>query len=254
MDHIQFNQVVKKRGDFELNIPSITIQQGDMLGVIGNNGAGKTTMMQMVLGLLTLDSGELRRFHDGEEFHDVGKWKQDVGFVYDDLLMYDDMKLSRLGKFLSEQYHSWDDDHYRSMLEAYKVDETKKIKSLSRGMKMKAGFAMAMAHRPRLLMLDEPTAGLDQKSRRQMLRLLKEANEHGVTVIFSSHILGDMEELAGSVWLMDEGEVKAHGEVDDLKSRLGKDEEGNVIAKEDGSEDLVSLEDLHDFYLGGEDV
>lgn len=87
-----------------------------------------------------------------------------------------------------------------------------------------------------------------------MLRLLKEANEHGVTVIFSSHILGDMEELAGSVWLMDEGEVKAHGEVDDLKSRLGKDEEGNVIAKEDGSEDLVSLEDLHDFYLGGEDV
>ncbi|WP_042417956.1 ABC transporter ATP-binding protein [Geomicrobium sp. JCM 19038] len=250
--HLEFVSVRKSRGDFTLTLPDVSIKQGEILGVIGNNGAGKSTMMQLVLGLITTSEGEIRRYHDGVHIDEVGVWKKEIGFVFDDLLMYDDMKLKRLGKFLNEQYNHWDQHRYLDMLALYNVDPNKKIKKLSRGMKMKAGFAMALAHRPKLILLDEPTAGLDTKSRRQMVRLLKEAQSEGTTIIFSSHILSDMEELAETVWLMDEGVVLAHGRVEELKEGFSKDENGRIIPTEKGNDEVISLEDLHDYYLGGE--
>lgn len=115
---------------------------------------------------------------------------------------------------------------------------------------MKAGISAALAHHPELLIMDEPNSGLDTKSRKQVISLLKKVNnESNTTIIFSSHILSDMEELATSVWLMENGQVLIHGTVEELKNNHSVSENGSVHATSDTGVRKATLEDLHDYYL-----
>ncbi|WP_100013108.1 ABC transporter ATP-binding protein [Lentibacillus sediminis] len=253
--NLQFEEVTKQRDQFMLRIPGIAIEQGEILGVIGNNGAGKSTMIQLVLGLIQPTSGDIYRYIEGELAPSLQDWKREVGFVFDDLSVYEDLHLTRLSSFLGEIYPDWDDTFFFSLLEKFEVDAKKKIKKFSRGMRMKAGIAAALAHHPKLLLLDEPTSGLDTKSRKQMIALLKKEHENnGTTIIFSSHILSDMEQLASSVWLMDKGEILISGAVEELQANHAVAEDG-TIHKETASQEGVrtaTLEELHDYYLGGD--
>ncbi|MBY7143975.1 ABC transporter ATP-binding protein [Virgibacillus sp. NKC19-3] len=253
--NLQFEEVTKQRDAFMLSIPEMTIEKGEILGVIGNNGAGKSTMIQLVLGLIQPTSGTINRYIDGDLAPSLKDWKHDVGFVFDDLSVYEDMHLTKLASFLGEVYPDWDDAYYFSLLEKFDVDTKKKIKKFSRGMRMKAGIAVALAHHPNLLLLDEPTSGLDTKSRKQMItRLQKEHETNGTTIIFSSHILSDMEQLATSVWLMDKGEILLHGDVDDLQANHAVAEDGTIHKEAAAKEGMrqATLEELHDYYLSGD--
>ncbi|WP_373893170.1 ABC transporter ATP-binding protein [Virgibacillus natechei] len=253
--NLQFVEVTKQRDDFILKIPEMTVEKGEILGVIGNNGAGKSTMIQLVLGLIQPTKGEINRYMDGDVAPSLKDWKRDVGFVFDDLSVYDDLHLTRLSTFLSEVYPDWDDSYFFSLLGKFDVDAKKKIKKFSRGMRMKAGIAAALAHHPKLLILDEPTSGLDTKSRKQMIALLqKEHENNGTTIIFSSHILSDMEQLATSVWLMDKGEILLYGDVEDLQASHAVDENATIHKETASKEGMrqATLEDLHDYYLGGD--
>src|SRR5699024_7142893 len=174
-------------------------------------------------------------------------------FVFDDLSVYDDLNMSVLSKFLEDVYTKWDESYFFSLLNQFDVDPKKKVKKFSRGMRMKAGIASALAHRPKLLLLDEPTSGLDTKSRKQILKLLKQTNEQErTTIIFSSHILSDMEQIATSVWFMDQGEVLLHGSVEELKARHSIDAQGAIHKERQDGMKQATLDDLHDHYLGGD--
>lgn len=253
--NLKFEEVTKQRDEFMLKIPGMTVEKGEILGVIGNNGAGKSTMIQLVLGLIQPTSGEINRYIEGELAPSLQDWKRDVGFVFDDLSVYEDLHLTRLSAFLSEVYPDWDDAYFFSLLDKFEVSTKKKIKKFSRGMRMKAGITAALAHHPKLLLLDEPTSGLDTKSRKQMIALLqKEHENNGTTIIFSSHILSDMEQLATSVWLMDKGEILLHGAVEELQANHAVAEDGTIhkeIASNEGMRH-ATLEELHDYYLGGD--
>jgi|SRR5699024_4509833 len=251
--HLRFDNVEKQRDRFTLRIPDIEINQGDVLGVIGNNGAGKSTMIQLVLGLILQTKGTIFRYAGEKVENTLHEWKKDVGFVFDDLSVYDDLNMKLLSKFLGEVYPTWEESYFFSLLEQFHIDPKKKVKNFSRGMRMKAGIASALAHRPKLLILDEPTSGLDTKSRKQMIRLLKETNEkEGTTVIFSSHILADMEQLATSVWFMDEGEILLHGSIDELRANHAVDGNGRIQVNSQEGVKQATLDDLHDYYLGGD--
>nr|WP_257791152.1 ABC transporter ATP-binding protein [Salicibibacter kimchii] len=231
------------------------MEQGEILGVIGNNGAGKSTMIQLVLGLIRPTSGNIYRYTDKGAATSMQEWKQTVGFVFDDLSVYDDMHAIKLSSFLGEVYSDWDDTYFFALLDQFDVDKKKKVKTFSRGMRMKTGIAAALAHHPEVLLLDEPTSGLDTKSRKQMITLLNEENKkNGTTIIFSSHILADMEQLATSIWLMDKGEVLAHGSVVKLRANHGVADDGTIHKRKAEEEGLkqATLEDLHDYYLGGD--
>ncbi|WP_059105024.1 ABC transporter ATP-binding protein [Shouchella shacheensis] len=252
---LQFEELTKQRDEFMLKVPGITVEKGEVLGVIGNNGAGKSTMIQLVLGLVQPTSGAIHRYSEGEVAPSLEEWKREVGFVFDDLSVYEDLHLTKLSSFLKEVYPGWDESYYFSLLKQFDVDVKKKVKKFSRGMRMKAGIAAALAHHPKLLLLDEPTSGLDTKSRKQMIALLQRENEqNGTTIIFSSHILSDMEKLATSVWLMDKGEILLHGDVEELQANHAV-AEGGTIHKEAASKEgrrRATLEELHDYYLGGD--
>lgn len=253
--NLQFEEVTKQRDQFILKIPGMTVEKGEILGVIGNNGAGKSTMIQLVLGLIQPTSGEIYRYMEGEPAPSLKDWKCDVGFVFDDLSVYEDLHLTRLSSFLGEVYPDWDNAYFFTLLEKFEVEAKKKIKKLSRGMRMKAGIAEALAHHPKLLLLDEPTSGLDTKSRKQMIALLKKEHENnGTTIIFSSHILSDMEQLATSVWLMDKGEILISGPVEELQANHAVYEDGTIHkeAASNGGMRPATLEELHDYYLGGD--
>ncbi|QQK77406.1 ABC transporter ATP-binding protein [Salicibibacter cibarius] len=253
---LEFNEVTKKRDQFTLSLPGHAIEKGEILGVIGNNGAGKSTMIQLVLGLIRPTSGNIHRYTDKGAATSMQEWKQTVGFVFDDLSVYDDMHATKLASFLSEVYTGWDDTYFFSLLDQFEVDKKKKVKTFSRGMRMKTGIATALAHHPEMLLLDEPTSGLDTKSRKQMIALLNEENKkRGTTIIFSSHILADMEQLASSIWLMDKGEILAHGLVEKLRENHAVAADGTIHKgkpEEEGSKQ-AALEDLHDYYLGGDE-
>lgn len=247
--HLHFNEVTKQRDKFTLNIPGLTVEKGNILGIIGNNGAGKSTMIQLVLGLIQPTGGEIYRYMDGRVAPSLTAWKRDVGFVFDDLSVYEDLDLTKVSLLLSGIYLDWDNSYFFSLLNKFEVDAEKKVKKFSRGMRMKAGIAAALAHHPKILILDEPTSGLDTKSRKQMISFLQKEHENkGTTIILSSHILSDIEQIATSVWFMDKGEILVHGSVGDLKSN-------HAIAKETASprgKRHVTLEELHDYYLGGD--
>ncbi|WP_066185692.1 MULTISPECIES: ABC transporter ATP-binding protein [Gracilibacillus] len=252
---LQLEQVTKQRDQFMLKIPGITVEKGEILGIIGNNGAGKSTMIQLVLGLIRPTSGAIYRYIEGNLASSLQEWKRDVGFVFDDLSVYDDLHLSKLSALLSEVYTGWDEAYFFSMLHTFEVDAKKKVKKLSRGMRMKAGIAVALAHHPKLLLLDEPTSGLDTKSRKQMIALLKKEHKNsGTTIIFSSHILSDMEQLATTVWLMDKGEILLHGAVEELQANHVVADDGTIHKDAVSKEGMkrATLEDLHDYYLGGD--
>lgn len=253
--NLQFEEVIKQRDQFMLKIPRIMIEKGEILGVIGNNGAGKSTMIQLILGLIKPTSGSIYRYMDGELAPSLQDWKRDVGFVFDDLSVYEDLHLTSLSLFLSEVYPGWDNAYFFSLLDKFDLDAKKKVKKFSRGMRMKAGIAVALAHHPKLLLLDEPTSGLDTKSRKQMIALLKKEHENsGTTIIFSSHILSDMEQLATSVWLMDKGEILLHGDVEELQMNHAVSENGVIQKEPEFKEGMrrATLEELHDYYLGGD--
>jgi len=250
--HLWFDEVEKQREQFTLKIPNIRIQKGEILGVIGNNGAGKSTMIQLVLGLIQPTSGAIYRYTDKQIENSLKEWKQEIGFVFDDLSVYDDLHLTLLSKFLGDVYTDWEEDYFFALLDKFELDKKKKVKKFSRGMRMKAGIAIALAHHPKML-LDEPTSGLDTKSRKQMITLLKEENERAeTTIVFSSHILSDMEQLATSVWLMDKGKVLVHGSVDELQENHSVDADGSVHKGATEGMKRATLENLHDYYLGGD--
>lgn len=207
-DVVVLDQVSKFYKDFKLDRISFSVKKGFIHGLIGRNGAGKTSTIKLLMNLIKPDEGSIRIF--GLDNREHGKEiRQRIGFVYADNHYYEDLTVEKMKRVIASFYHNWDEQAYRRYLGMFDLPADKKIKHLSKGMKMKYSIALALSHNADLIVMDEPTSGLDPVVRREILELMSEIiQDENKTVLFSTHITSDLEQVADYITFIHDGHIQ----------------------------------------------
>lgn len=214
---LELRDVCKAYPSFALDHVSFGLTPGRIMGFIGRNGAGKTTTLKAIYGLVKPDGGEI--LYQGVPVADSPSFKEDVGLLFGGIDFYPSQKVATLTSVTKRFYPHWDEDMYRKWLKFFDIDETKKIRELSNGMKVKYGLSVALSHGAKLLLLDEPTSGLDPVSRDELLDCLRRlADKKDVAILFSTHVISDLEKIADDITYIQRGKILFSGECGDFKS------------------------------------
>lgn len=216
---ILVQNLYKKFNDFSLDHISFKIPTGRIVGFIGENGSGKSTTINLILNQLKKDGGKIKIFGVDNTTQSI---KDNIGVVFDECNFHEVFTVQNIGKMLSGVYSSWDDSLYLNYLRKFNLPLNKPIGSFSKGMKMKLSIICAMSHKPKLLILDEATTGLDPIVREEILDLFLEFiqnEEH--SIFFSSHITSDIQKIADYVILIHQGKIIFEEQKDDLIYKYG---------------------------------
>lgn len=190
---------------------------GQVHGLVGANGAGKTTLIKHVLGLLRARNGSVRVFGLDPVRDPVGVLSR-IGYLSEERELPEWMRVDELMSYTQAYHPTWDASYARELLETFGLEPSKKIKELSKGMRAQAGLVAAVAHRPELLILDEPSSGLDAVVRRDILdAIVRTVADDGRTVIFSSHLLEEVERMSDHVTMLHHGRVTLSGPLEDAR-------------------------------------
>jgi ABC-2 type transport system ATP-binding protein len=215
---LELKNVQKRYKGFVLDGISLSLPKGYILGLIGPNGAGKTTTIKILMNMVKRNGGEVQVFGLDPQ-KSAKQIKNKVGYLGEEHHFYGNKTVAWTGKFVSTFYDSWDTNTFHSLLTNFEISRTKKTRELSKGMKVRFSLALALSHQPELLILDEPTAGLDPVIRREVLDLLqKKSKNEGKSVIISSHITDDIMRTADLVAFLIEGKIVLVSEMDELLS------------------------------------
>lgn len=210
---LEVSELCKAYPSFQLRDVSFSLKEGRITGLVGRNGAGKTTVLKSILGFLHPDRGEIT-FFGGTPFEgNEQAVKQDIGYLSGGVSFYPNKKLRVISGVTRRFYRNWDEAAYRDCLTRFGLDENKTPAQLSEGMKVKYALTLALSHRARLLILDEPTSGLDPVSREELLDLFLELQDRGVTILFSTHIISDLEKCADDLIYLQKGRIRAQGDL-----------------------------------------
>jgi ABC-2 type transport system ATP-binding protein len=197
---------------------SLAVPRGVVFGLIGENGAGKTTLIKHVLGLFRPQVGSVRIFGLDPVADPVGVLSR-LGTLSEDRDLPGWMRVHELIRYSKAFYPRWDDAYAESLREAFELDPKTRVKNLSRGQQARAGLLVALAFRPELLVLDEPSSGLDPVVRRDILgAIVRTIADEGRTVLFSSHLLDEVERVGDLVAMIDRGRIVFDGAIDDVKA------------------------------------
>lgn len=221
MNTIEVRNLTKNRGDFTLDRLTFTLPGGCILGLIGENGAGKSTTIKLLLGLLRKDEGTIAILgrENGEKDTLL---KEEIGVVMDEVGMPGCLTPAQTGKMMSKIYRSWEPERYKELIQKFALPWDKPFQEFSKGMKMKQGLAVALSHKSKLLILDEATSGLDPVARDELLDILREFvtdEEHGILI--SSHIVSDLEKLCDYIAFLHKGRLLLWEEKDRLLEEYG---------------------------------
>jgi ABC-2 type transport system ATP-binding protein len=196
---------------------SLCVPRGGVFGLIGGNGAGKTTVIKHILGLLKAQTGSVRVFGLDPVQNPVGTLGR-IGYLSEDRDLPDWMTVSELMRYTQAFFPAWDEAYAAELREAFDLDPNARIKTLSRGQRARAGLLAALAHRPELLVLDEPSSGLDPVVRRDILgAIIRTIADEGRTVLFSSHLLDEVERVADRVAIIHDGRILLTAPMDEIK-------------------------------------
>ncbi len=207
-------------GAFSLDGISFCLQPGQVTGLLGHNGAGKTTTLRLIMGMVRKDAGSIR-IGDLDCQKDEKAFKRRIGFVPEECYFYNRMTVCELIDFVKGFHRGWNEEACSHLLDILDLETGKKIGQLSKGMRMKVNLLLALAYEPDVLLLDEATAGLDPRSRIEVLNLLSiTAHEHGRAVLFSTHILHEVEQIADRIIILDHGRVLSDENLDRLRSKV----------------------------------
>lgn len=217
---IQVENLTKQYTDFKLDHVSFSIPKGTIMGLIGENGAGKSTTIKAMLDLINKDDGEVTFW--GKKLSSSKQLKEDIGVVFDGINFYETLTPAKVGKISSAAYKQWDERLYRDYLKRFRLPADKEIKALSKGMRMKLCIAVALSHKPKLLILDEATSGLDPVMRDDMLDVFLEfVQDENHSILMSSHITTDLEKVADYITFIHEGKVLFCKTKDELRYHYG---------------------------------
>ncbi|MCG6924014.1 MAG: ABC transporter ATP-binding protein [Acidobacteria bacterium] len=206
---------------FALKDVSFAIPRGYVMGLIGPNGAGKTTIVKLIMNLVSRGAGEVEIFGLDSLEHEA-EVKSRIGFVYDEACFPLDATPRDLGRAIGPFYPGWSNERYRGLLGEFDLPESGKLKKLSHGMQMKLALALALSHDADLILMDEPTAGLDLGFRRELLDHLSAIlQDEGKSVLFSTHVTSDLERIADFVTFINDGELVFTLPKDELRDEWG---------------------------------
>jgi ABC-2 type transport system ATP-binding protein len=215
-----------------LDAVSLSLSRGAVHGLVGENGAGKTTLIRHLLGLLRAESGSVRVFGLDPVADPVGVLSR-VGYLSEENDLPAWMRVDELLRYSRAFYRAWDDGYAEELRERFALDSAARVGELSKGQKARAGLLVALAHRPELLVLDEPSSGLDPIVRRDILgAVVRTLADEGRTVLFSSHLLEEVEQVADHVTILHHGSVA-------LSAPLGEIREAHRVG-----ERLPSLDEI----------
>ena len=218
---IKMTDLQKKYKDFELNI-TLEVPAGTVTGLIGKNGAGKSTTIKAILGLIKADGGEIRvlgkdpRKMTNAEKEALGVALSDSGFSMQ-------LNIEDVIQILKKLYHEFDENFFREQCKAQELPFDKLIKDFSTGMKAKLRVLVAISHNAKLLILDEPTAGLDVLARNEILDMLRDylARDSERSILISSHISSDLEGLCDNIYMIHHGKILLHEDTDTILGQYG---------------------------------
>lgn len=238
---IEIRNLSKEYRDFSLKNLSLNVPRGTVLGLIGENGAGKSTLIQSMLGLIKAEYEKIELL--GKQLRNQEKEiKEDIAVIFDVSHYNPEYTPAFIGKMLKKVYRNWDMEKYDAYLSRFGLPSDKKLKKFSKGMKMKLEFAIAFSHKPRLLILDEATSGLDPVFRDEILELIREfTEEENHTVVISSHITSDLDKVADYIAFLHEGKLQFVKSYDELQNDYGVLHCGKDFFESLREEDIVSF-------------
>ena len=213
--------VQKTFKDFSLKDVSFELPKGYVMGLVGPNGAGKTTLIKLIMNLMAPEAGEIKILgHDSRSQEAEAKAR--IGFVYDVMPFYSDVSLWNTKRAIAPFYENWNEGLFLELAGTFELPLKKKVKSLSQGMRTKFALALALSHGAELLILDEPTTGLDPVFRRELLHGLSGLlQDEGKSVLFSTHITSDLERIADYVTFIRDGSVLLTDSREELREVWG---------------------------------
>jgi len=201
----------KSRGIVDV---SFKVEEGEIFGFIGPNGAGKSTTIRLLLSLIYPTSGSAKVFGKDAIAHGP-ELRKDIGYLPSEVYYYEGMKVKDLLKYSASFYDRDCTQRIRELADTMELELNRRISDLSYGNKKKVGIVQGLLHSPKLLFLDEPTAGLDPLMQRKFFNLIRKENARGVTVFFSSHILGEVQRMCNRVGIIREGKI---AEISDIRT------------------------------------
>lgn len=221
MNAIEINNLEKKYKNFKLGSIDLNIPSGMIVGLIGENGAGKTTLIKSILNIIKVNNGSIKIFDK-----DISKYdelvKEDIGVVLDNMFFPEILSPKNINSIMQDIYKNWDRDLFYDYLEGFGINDNQQLKTMSKGMRKKVEIATALAHKPKLLIMDEATSGLDPVVRNEVLDTFLDfiQNEEN-TVVLSSHITSDLEEIADQIVFIDSGKIILNKNKDEILDNYG---------------------------------
>ena len=221
MNALEIKNVSKSFSGFCLDNISLTLPSGCIMGLIGENGAGKSTTIKLILDMLHKDGGTITILGKDNE-KDISLTKEEVGVVMDEIGMPECLTAVQIGNVMKHTFRNWTEAEYARLLQKLSLPDNNLFKDFSRGMKMKLGIAVAMSHGAKLLLLDEPTSGLDPVVRDEVVDMFYDfTRDENHSILISSHIVSDLERLCDYVAFLHKGKLLLCEEKDMLLSEYG---------------------------------
>ena len=238
---LEINNITKDYKKFKIDNISFNLPKGYIMGFIGANGAGKTTTIKLILNMIKRDSGEIKVF-GLDNIREEERIKEQIGVVFDECYYLEDWTLNDVEKAVSIFYKNWNSSIYEKYLKEFNLARDKKVKDLSRGMRMKLMIAVAFSHEAKLLILDEPTSGLDPVARDEFLDILRDyIEDEEKSVIFSSHITSDIEKIADYITYINNGKIIFTGEKDEFLEKYCIIKGGKEDITESQKKEIIGL-------------
>ncbi len=240
---LEIKNLRKEYDDFTLNDINFNLQKGYIMGFIGPNGSGKSTTIKLIMNLIKKNSGNIKVFglDNVEEEKTI---KNRIGFVYDENYYYEELSIDAMRRIIAPFYSNWDDKVFNKYLKDFNLNPKKKIKDLSKGMKMKFALAVALSHRAELIIMDEPTAGLDPVFRREILDILYSIiQDDSKSIFFSTHITTDLEKIADYITFINDGQIVFSETKDEIMGNYAIVKGGLDILNNDTKKEFISIKE-----------
>ncbi len=247
---LKVSKLSKNYDSFSLKNIDMCVKKGKITGFVGINGAGKTTVIKSIAGLVIPSNGNIELFGEVVNKSNESLLKNRMAFVLDGSYYYPDLTLNQMKKVVASAYSNWDEEIFKKYIKKFNLPLNKKIKTLSKGMKLQYSIALALSHHAELIVMDEPTSGLDPLVRIELMEIMKNLASNGISILFSSHITHDIEEVADDIAFIHDGEIVFQKDIQTIKNSYFT-VEGNLSHLNQENEKLfLNIRKQSDIFIG----